>query len=364
MACSDAQLAANRQNAARSTGPTTAEGKEQSRRNALKHGLTGAGVVLPTEDLPAIEARFNDFAADLQPVGGVALFLVQRAALLAVRLDRAALHETARLTAGILDGDHVVEATDEAAWDTTMERLFDRILVHPSATRQELLTRAEGVTHLIAAFLSIRDELTKRDGSGWTKSHGRLLESLLGHDPGTLPARSKLLADVVLGDFSELKGGEALTFDDPGKRIWARGRLVTLIDDEVRQLEAHQKTLPAATDPAQTRQIARQRALFDTSKEAILARKYEAATERTFFRILTELRKIRTEQATGSRVPAWEPPAVPAGLGSFFPLDAPVGLDSIGWPLAPVFEVKGPVPHDQMGRNRPEMVTIGRPSPG
>ena len=364
MACSDAQLAANRQNAARSTGPKTAEGKERSRRNALKHGLTGAGVVLPTEDLPAIEARFNDFAADLQPVGGVALFLVQRAALLAVRLDRSALHETARLTAGILEGDHADEAKDEADWDDAMSQLFDRILVHPSATRQEFLTRSEGVTHLIAAFLSIRDELTKRDGIGWTKSHGRLLESLLGHDPGTLPARSKLLADVVLGDFTQLKGGEALTFDDNGKRAWARGRLVTLINDEVRQLEAHQTTLPVVIDPARIRRIAQHRALFDTSKEAILARKYEAATERTFFRILTELRKIRTEQATGSEVPAWEPRTVPAGLGSFFPPDSPVGLDPIGWPLTPVFDTKRPVPADPLGRNRPEMVTIGRPLVG
>ena len=363
MACSAAQLAANRANAARSTGPKTPEGKARSRRNALQHGLTGAGVVLPTEDLPAIEARFTDFAADLRPVGGVAVFLVQRAALLSVRLDRAALHETARLTAGILASDHADEPPGEAAWDAAMASLFERILEHPSATRQEFLTRSEGVNHLIAAFLSIRDELTTNAGTGWTSGHGRLLESLLGRDPGMLPSRAKLLADVVLGDFTQLKGGEALALDDAGKRAWGRGRLVTLIDDEIRRLEAHQGTLPAATDPAPARQIAQRRALFDTSKEAVLARKYEAATERTFLRILTELRKIRTEQATGSGVPAWEPSPLPAELGSFFSPDRVAGPNPIDWPLATVRNGKGPLPTSPRVGDRPEMVTIGRPSP-
>ncbi len=103
MGCSAAQLAANRANAAKSTGPRTVAGKERSRRNSLRHGLTGAGIVLPTEDLAAIEARFAEFAADLRPQGGVARFLVQRAALLSVRLDRSALQEAAHLTARILD---------------------------------------------------------------------------------------------------------------------------------------------------------------------------------------------------------------------------------------------------------------------
>ena len=37
----DKQIAANRLNAQKSTGPTTAEGKTKTRLNAVKHGLTG-----------------------------------------------------------------------------------------------------------------------------------------------------------------------------------------------------------------------------------------------------------------------------------------------------------------------------------
>src|SRR5256885_551006 len=49
MPASAAQIAANRRNSQLSTGPKTDEGKARSRRNALKHGLTGEGVALPDE---------------------------------------------------------------------------------------------------------------------------------------------------------------------------------------------------------------------------------------------------------------------------------------------------------------------------
>ena len=55
---SPARLAANRSNANMSTDPRSAAGKARSRRNAVKHGLTGAGVALPTEDAAQVEARF------------------------------------------------------------------------------------------------------------------------------------------------------------------------------------------------------------------------------------------------------------------------------------------------------------------
>src|SRR6266567_9478057 len=44
------QLEANRRNALRSTGPRTENGKQQSRRNALKHGLTAETVIEPLEN--------------------------------------------------------------------------------------------------------------------------------------------------------------------------------------------------------------------------------------------------------------------------------------------------------------------------
>jgi len=52
MIVSEARIAANRRNAKLSTGPKTAEGKEKSRANALKHGLCSS-VIVP-EDLALV----------------------------------------------------------------------------------------------------------------------------------------------------------------------------------------------------------------------------------------------------------------------------------------------------------------------
>src|SRR5437667_4460752 len=53
------QLDANRLNALASTGPRTEDGKQQSRRNALKHGLTAETVIEPLENPEEYRLRRN-----------------------------------------------------------------------------------------------------------------------------------------------------------------------------------------------------------------------------------------------------------------------------------------------------------------
>jgi hypothetical protein len=53
------QIEANRANSLRSTGPTSSEGQAKVSHNALKTGLTGRTVLLPTDDVAAYQSHTN-----------------------------------------------------------------------------------------------------------------------------------------------------------------------------------------------------------------------------------------------------------------------------------------------------------------
>jgi hypothetical protein len=75
---SDKKREANRQNALKSTGPRTPEGKNAVRLNALKHGLLSQEVLLPGEDAEALRELDEGLRAELQPVGVLENLLVER----------------------------------------------------------------------------------------------------------------------------------------------------------------------------------------------------------------------------------------------------------------------------------------------
>ena len=84
-----AQINANRQNAQKSTGPKTAEGKAAVSQNAVKHGLFAAEAVISVEN-PADYALYrNEYLAELLPVGMVESVLAERIVSLSWRLQRA-----------------------------------------------------------------------------------------------------------------------------------------------------------------------------------------------------------------------------------------------------------------------------------
>ena len=83
------QTKANRQNAQKSTGPKTAEGKAAVSKNAVKHWLFAAEAVITGEDPAEYEAYHDQFLAELVPVGAVETMLAERFVSLAWRLRRA-----------------------------------------------------------------------------------------------------------------------------------------------------------------------------------------------------------------------------------------------------------------------------------
>jgi hypothetical protein len=91
----------NRANAQHSTGPRTSAGKQRSSLNALRHGLTGHVIVLPSEDHAAYENHTRRLFDDLQPKGALEEQLVQSLSDTSWRINRVAALETNLLALGI-----------------------------------------------------------------------------------------------------------------------------------------------------------------------------------------------------------------------------------------------------------------------
>ena len=103
------QIEANRRNALKSTGPTTPEGKERSRCNALRHGLTAETVIAALEDAEDYQAFEAAVISDYDAESAVERELVLRLASVLWRLRRATGIETAlfeSVTAESCQGEH------------------------------------------------------------------------------------------------------------------------------------------------------------------------------------------------------------------------------------------------------------------
>ena len=93
----DARARANRSNALLSTGPRTDSGKQRSSQNALRHGLTAARAVLPTEDRAAYDAHRRGFFDEYRPATPTETQLTQELADTAWRINRIPSLEAALL---------------------------------------------------------------------------------------------------------------------------------------------------------------------------------------------------------------------------------------------------------------------------
>jgi hypothetical protein len=89
------QLAANRRNAQKSTGPRTAEGKKAVRLNAVKHGMTAKVIVMPHESAPDYHEIRAALIEDYAPATSQELMLVDQVAAGYWRTIRARRFETA-----------------------------------------------------------------------------------------------------------------------------------------------------------------------------------------------------------------------------------------------------------------------------
>ena len=169
-----AQIDSNRRNAQHSTGPQSPEGKDASRRNSCKHGLTGSGGVVAPEDRTRFEMRAESLREEFRPETEFERILVEQMAADSVRMDRcresyfAICEDQANRAAFCWDEDRRAEAEEVAA----------RLGKDPTRTRCRLEQNKHGCELLIGRWEGLGRIL--RESGVWDDSQRSLALNLLG----------------------------------------------------------------------------------------------------------------------------------------------------------------------------------------
>jgi hypothetical protein len=132
---STAQTLANRSNAQRSTGPVSIEGKQNSRLNALAHGLSSKQVLLPHENREEYEQLRAELLREYRPANAQEETLVECVAQTYWRRQRAYAAETAFLA-------HRIEAQQQQNPDLEGDAAMALMFIDPAEMpRMRLIMR-------------------------------------------------------------------------------------------------------------------------------------------------------------------------------------------------------------------------------
>ena len=149
----EAQIAANRRNAKKSTGPRTEEGKERSSMNATKHGCySERSYAIPSgplaEDPEEIQRFLDDIVADLDPRTLLERTLAQQLAQCFLRASRLAL----------MEADAIAKV---ASTKHSLDQLPSAPDVDPALNVRQL-GAYDAITEVLATTRRIDRELTRK----------------------------------------------------------------------------------------------------------------------------------------------------------------------------------------------------------
>ena len=327
------QIDANRKNAQKSTGPKTRAGKDNSRLNALTHGLTAHLVPIPDEDPQVATDRINAWQAELNPEASeVTGYFVAMAALETIKLDRCRAVVSARTAR--LARDAVGERKEGRHREVEAHRLLMK--TQPDAAVRRLKTTVEGVDHLLAEWDRLGVAL-ETDTPAWCTKDGRQFARLSGlcddpeqylpdptsactramtdhHTVRTRLDRAAEGHDWVGGGYHgeqehryDLDRAPALA----AEALRARDQVRARIDREVEALRALRVGL-ALEDEVDIAE-APMRLRFDVSDDGKWLRRYELDIQRGLIRAMEAIRKQKQMDLVSTQ--ADEPPPLPEEIG-------------------------------------------------
>jgi hypothetical protein len=346
------QILANQQNALKSTGPKTDEGKDKSCRNALQHGLTGAGKVMRRGDDRRLRKTLKAWREHLQPIDVLEDCLVAQAAVATVRLRRCRKKDLADLARRKHRATRRWEVRQQKARDASVELLG----TEPGKAVEQLEANSFGCDWMIERWRELAGAL--EEPGFWDDRQAALAVRMLGKDPDTAPMNDSSLTRLrlaILAVTPDLDPDDADAFFeestaelDPqarkeglSKRLpdpeTGRIMLFEIAQDEIARLEPLSQQLWEDQNEPE-RQEAEDVSLVDTTLAGARALRYENAHEMSLHRsvnLLIRLRKIESEQQTYDR---WAKMRKPQGRywdGKNWVFLGPQGVDPCGPPGGP-----------------------------
>jgi hypothetical protein len=269
------QIEANRNNALRSTGPSP-EARDRTRRNALKHGLAGRGVVLPFDLEHDVAERIAQWTEALKPADHFQAWAVAQAALESIRVERCQQQEA--------DLRALLALGAELSWDEIRAldaaELAERLRRSPALVRRQLRKTVQGCELLLERWSML---------------------TLVLHATGGWDDAQRAVAFDLLGVPVELRPGSVLL--DPPPDADPVAYLNKIAEDEVAALEKLQQGVLAVADAAERE--AAQEGRYDDAELKRL-RRYESSCMGRLRWAVAQLTPAPTEAA--------EAPAVTVGV--------------------------------------------------
>ena len=270
------QIEAKRLNAQMSTGPRSPEGKQVSSHNAVKHGLSGPGGLLPAAEQEEAARRRAAWRAELGPVGPYEGFLVELAASESFRVERCQRQEWALVERQACRA--------ELCWNDDRNRAVEEqaagLARRPSLVSRRLESTKQGCDWLIGRWDVLGHLL--ESGAGWDDSQCGLALDLMG-----FPAELRDAPNPV---------------DSAADGNLAAARRVVVASELARL--AHLKENALDELDAMEREIAT-RGHSEPDRAVKLIHRYEAAALRRVQWALAEFRKVRNHPGAASQPPSY-----------------------------------------------------------
>ncbi len=279
------QIAANRANARKSTGPKTPEGLAVSKMNALKHGILSREVLVRglhrKESGRELAALHQRFWKELDPVGPVEEMLVDQIVTTHWRLRRALTAESGEIALSV----------DEGQWQRSRGK-------HPALQWMEWEVMGDPIHSMENSAMGCRIvERWLRDVRTAVERDGELTEAAIKDSSGGRSnSLTRELEEFRLNLQENPEGLEVAAWQEKNKT-----EVLAFLDKKLRLLTWRETGCEKREENAEQ---ARQAAAVLPSMEVLeKILRYETKLERQMFRAMAQLERLQ-RMRRGEAVPA------------------------------------------------------------